>query len=238
MTSPDITSRLSHTGQILVRSGIEIDRILVGIAKDRDTLSATLPSKVLFLSRVVTVDPVKQFMILSYSDHKPANTELLAARTVTFKCSHRGAQFAFQCVGPRTVMHERQPAIQLGMPTTMLALLPRRGVPRVQVPAEAKVDCELRMGMLAFDARLVDVSLDGMGFLLADDGMPLCAGTRLQGARVRHPRGEPLVVDIEIRHVLRVTLPDGKRATRIGCRIVAADPDLQELIRLFIIDLE
>ena len=34
MTSPDITTRLANTGQILVRSGIEIDRILVGIAKD------------------------------------------------------------------------------------------------------------------------------------------------------------------------------------------------------------
>jgi hypothetical protein len=46
------------------------------------------------------------------------------------------------------------------------------------------------------------------------------------------------MVDIEVRHVTRVTLPDGKRATRIGCRILAAPGDLEELIRLFIIDLQ
>lgn len=238
MTSPDITTRLGNTGQLLVRSGIEIDRILSSIAEDGDTVSASLPSKMMFLSRLVYVEPVKQFMLMSYSDHKPANTEILAARSVTFKCNHRGAQFAFACNAPRQAVHERQPAIQLGMPTTMLALLHRRGLQRVQVPAQAQVDCQLRMGVLAFDARLVDVSLDGMGFLLGEDAIPLCAGTRLEGARVRHPQREPLIVDIEVRHVTRITLPDGKRATRIGCRIVAAPGDLEELIRLFIIDLQ
>ena len=236
--SPDISTRLGHTGQLLVRSGIEIDRILSSIAEDGDTVSATLPSKVLFLSRVVCVEPVKQFVVVSYSDHKPANSALLAAKSVTFKCNHRGAQFAFSCNGPRLAMHQRQPAIQLGMPTTMLALLHRRAAQRVQVPAQALVNCQLRMGVLAFDARLVDVSVDGMGFLLGDDALPLCAGTRLEGARIRHPHREALTVDIEVRHVTRVTLPDGKRATRIGCRILAAPSDLEELIRLFIIDLQ
>ena len=239
MNSPDITTRLANTGQLLVRSGIEIDRILCAIAEDRDTVSATVkPAKVLFLSRLVYVEPVKQFMLVSYSDHKPANSALLAAKSVTFKCNHRGAQFAFSCNAPRQTTHEREPAIQLGMPTTMLALLHRRGLQRVEVPARAEVDCQLRMGVLSFDARLVDVSMDGMGFLMADDAMPLCAGTRLEGARIRHPNREPLVVDIEVRHVTRVALPDGRRATRIGCRILAASGELEDLIRLFIIDLE
>jgi c-di-GMP-binding flagellar brake protein YcgR len=239
VNSPDITTRLANTGQLLVRSGIEIDRILSAMAEDGDTVSATVrPAKVLFLSRLMYVEPVKQFMLVSYSDHKPANSAVLAAKSVTFKCNHRGAQFAFSCNTPRQTMHERQPAIQLGMPTTMLAVQHRRGLQRVQVPAQAQVDCQLRMGVLAFDARLVDVSMDGMGFLLAADAMPLCAGTRLEGARIRHPNREPLAVNIEVRHVTRVTLADGSRATRIGCRILAAPRELEELIRLFIIDLE
>ena len=209
------------------------------MAEDGDTVSATMkPAKVLFLSRLVYVEPVKQFMLVSYSDHKPANSALLAAKSVTFKCNHRGAQFAFSCNAPRQVTHEREPAIQLGMPTTLLALLHRRGLQRVEVPARAEVDCQLRMGVLSFDARLVDVSMDGMGFLLAEDAMPLCAGTRLEGARIRYPNREPLVVDIEVRHVTRVALPEGRRATRIGCRILAASSELEDLIRLFIIDLE
>lgn len=238
MTTPDITTRLATTGQLLVRSGIEIDRILGAMVDDGATVSASLPSKVLFLSRLLCVDPVKQYLLLAYSDHKAANSAVLAASSLTFKCNHRGAQFAFSCGGPRQAMHERQPAIQVGMPTAMLGLQHRRAPQRMQVPAQAHVDCQLRMGVLAFNARLVDMSLGGMGFLLCEDVVPLCAGTRLEGARIRHPEREPLVVDVEVRHVHSVTLPDGRRATRIGCRIVGAPEDLEELIRLFIIDLQ
>lgn len=240
VTSPDITSRLATTGQLLVRSGIEIDRILGSMVDDGATVSATLPSKVLFLSRLVSVDPVKQHMLLSYSDQKTANSALLAARSVVLKCNHRGAQYAFSGSGPRPALHARQPAIQLALPTQVLALQHRQAAkPKpMQVPAQAQVDCQLRMGVLAFDAKLVDVSLDGRGFLLAEDALPLCAGTRLERARIRHPEREPLVVDIEVRQVMRVALVDGRRATRIGCRILAAPHDLEELIRLFIIDLQ
>jgi c-di-GMP-binding flagellar brake protein YcgR len=238
ITSPDITSRLATTGQLLVRSGIEIERILGSMIQDGDTVSASLASKMLFLSRLVLVEPASQRMLLSYSDHKATNSAVLAARSLTFRCNHRGAQFAFSCGSPRQAMHARQPAIQVGLPTAMLALQNRRASPGVQVPAQAQVDCQLRMGVLAFDARLVDVSLNGTGFLLCEEVIPLCAGTRLEGARMRRPYGEPLVVDIEVRHVSRVKLANGKVATRIGCRIVAAPKDLEELIRLFIIDLQ
>lgn len=238
MTSPDITTRLATTGQLLVRSGIEIDRILVSMVEDGATVSARLPSKVLFLSRLVSVDPVKQHVLLSYSDHKPANSGVLATRSITLRCNHRGAQFAFSCSGPRQAVHGNQPAIQVGVPATMLAVQHRRTVQRVEVPAQAQVYCQLRLGLMSIGAKLVDVSLDGMGFLLCDDAVPLCAGTRLEGARIRHPQRDPLCVDIEVRHVFRTKLPDGKYATRVGCRIVAAPDDLDELIRLFIIDLQ
>jgi c-di-GMP-binding flagellar brake protein YcgR len=238
VTNPDISARLATTGQLLVRSGIEIDRILGSMVEDRDTVSANLPSNVLFLSRLVSVDPVKQFVMLSCSDHKAANSAVVAARSITLKCNHRGAQFAFSCDSPRQTVYARQPAIQAGLPTTVIALQHRRAFQRVQVPAQAQVDCQLRMGLQTFGARLVDVGLNGMGFLLGEDAIPLCAGTRLEGARVHHPHREPLVVDIEVRHVIRTTLPNGKRATRIGGRIIAAPADMEELIRLFIIDLQ
>lgn len=236
--SLDLTTRLATTGQLLVRSGIEIDRILSAIAEDGDTVSASLPSKVLFLSKLVYVEPVKQYVLLEYSDHKPANSAVLAAPLVTLRCNHRGAQIAFSCAAPRQAVHAQQPAIQAGVPTQLIALQHRRAVTRVQAPAQANVQCQLRMGMLSFDARLLDVSLDGMGFLLTDDSIPLCEGTRLERARIRHPEREPLTVDIEVRHVARISVADGRRATRIGCRIVAAPEALEELIRLFIIDLQ
>ncbi|MGH6886472.1 MAG: hypothetical protein ACREGK_10415, partial [Geminicoccales bacterium] len=108
---------------------------------------------------------------------------------------------------------------------------------RVQVPAQAPVSCDLRMGLIAFPARVVDVSLDGIGTLVSDPSIPLCAGTRLERARISHPQCTPFLVDFEVRYVTRVTLPNGERASRIGCQVVGSREVLEELIRLFIIDL-
>jgi hypothetical protein len=43
--------------------------------------------------------------------------------------------------------------------------------------------------------------------------------------------------DLEVRDVTRVALPDGRPANRAGCRILAHDKDLEELIRLFVTEL-
>lgn len=217
---------------------MEIGRILDSMLEDGDTVTANLPSDLMFLSRLLYVEPVKGFMLLSYCDHKPANTAALAARSLTLRCNHRGAQFAFSGGTPHQTVHSGRPCIQCGLPTAMLALQQRRAHQRIQVPVQAPVDCDVRMGVLSFDAQVVDVSLDGIGTLVTDGTIPLCAGTLLERARIRHPQREPLYVDLEVRYVSRVTLPNGERASRIGCKIVSSPKDLEELIRLFIIDLQ
>jgi len=237
VNSPDITSRLATTGQLLVRSGIEIGRILDSMLEDRSTLTAKLPSELMFLSQLLYVEPVKGYILLSYSDHKPANSAALAERKLTLRCNHRGAQFAFSGETPHAAAHSGQPCIKCGLPSIMLAMQQRRAAARVAVPAQAPVNCEVRIGMLSFDAKVVDVSLDGIGTLVSDPTIPLCAGTRLERARIRHPQHEPIEVDLEVRHVSRFQLPNGERASRVGCKILSSPQALEELIRLFIIDL-
>jgi hypothetical protein len=92
--------------------------------------------------------------------------------------------------------------------------------------------------VISFEARLVDMSLDGKAFLVGEAGIPLCAGTRLEGARIRHVEREPLKVDILVDQVNQAVMHNGQRATRIGCRIVASREQMEKIIRLFIIDLQ
>jgi c-di-GMP-binding flagellar brake protein YcgR len=235
---PDITTRLSVSGQLLVRSGIEIGRILDSMIEDHDPVTANLPSHLMFLSQLVYVEPVKGYMLLSYSSHKPANAAALAVPKLTLICHHRGAQFAFAGVKPHAAVHSGTPCIQCEFPAIMVAMQQRRAVTRAAVPPQAPVHCELRMGLQTFQAKVMDVSLDGIGALLTDPTIPLCAGTRLEHARIQHPLHDPIEVELEVRHVTRVTLPNGERASRIGCKIVSSPEKLEELIRLFIIDLQ
>lgn len=235
--SPDITSRLATTGQLLVRSGIEIGRLLDAMHQDRDAVTSSLPPQLLFLSQLLYVEPVRGFLLLAYSDHKPSNTAALAARSLTLRCNHRGAQFAFSASTPRQAAHAGRPCIQCSLPTAILGMQQRRGGARVLVPAEAPVACDLRMGLQAFAARVADVSLDGIAMLVSDAAIPLCEGTRLERARIRHPQSEPFEVDLVVRHVSRVVLPNGERASRIGCTVVGSREMLENLVRLFVIDL-
>jgi len=237
LTAPNIASRLATTGQLLVRSGIEIGRLLGSMIEDGDTVTASLPPQLMLLSKLVRVEPANGIMLLAYSDHKAANTAALAARSLVLRCNHRGAQFAFAGDKPRNTIHAGEPCIQCGVPAAMLGMQQRRGVGRIQVPAQAMVRCDLRMGLQAFASRVVDVSLDGIGALISDPTIPLCAGTLLERARIWHPQVEPFHVDLKIRHVTRATLANGQRVSRIGCRVVGSREVLEELIRLFIIDL-
>lgn len=201
-------------------------------------MTASLPSDMMFLSRLVYVEPVRGYLLLQYSDHKPANSAALAARSLTLRCNHRNAQYAFSGGNPRQAVHAGQPAIQLGLPTAVLAMQQRRANHRVQLPAQAQIHCDIRMGVLEFDAKVVDVSLDGIGTLLSDGTIPLCAGTKLERVRIRNPGHEPIVVDLQVRAVSRVQLDDGRRASRIGCQVLGTAKDLEDLVRLFIIDLQ
>ena len=237
MSSPAINARLANTGQLLVRSGIEINRLLGSILQDRDTVTANVPPQIMFMSQLLQIEPAKGTLLLSYSDHKPANSAALAARSLSLRCSHRGALFAFAADAPRNGMHAGQPCIQCVMPTTVLGMQQRRTVGRVQVPAHAPVGCDLRMGLQSFAARVADVSLDGICMLVSDPTIPLCAGTRLERARIRHPQAEPFFVDLEVRHVGRVVLANGERVSRIGCTVAGSRETLENLIRLFVVDL-
>lgn len=237
MSSPDITTRLAASGQLLVRSGIEIGRILDSILEDRDTLTAKLSAQSMFLSQLMYVEPVKGYMLLAYSDHAAANDAALATPKLTLRCNHRGSQFAFTAGTPQAVKHSGRPCIRCDMPTLMLAMHQRRSVSRVDVPARAPINCSLRMGTLSFETQVVDISLDGMGILVTDATVPVCPDTRLERARIKHPDRPPIEVDLDVRYVTRVKLPSGNRAMRIGCRIVSSPQGLEELIRLFIIDL-
>lgn len=237
MSSSNIASRMAITGRLLVRSGIEIGRILDSMREDGDTVSASLPAHMIFLSKLMRVEPANGTMLLAYSENKKANVAALAARSLVLRCNHRGAQFAFAGDKPKYAVDVGEPCIRCGLPATVLGMQHRQGRDGIQAPAEATVRCDLRIGERVFASRLIDVSLDGMCALIADPAIPLCAGTRLESARVRHVQTEPFQVDLEVRDATRITLPDGRLASRVGCKLLASRDVLENLIRLFVIDL-
>jgi hypothetical protein len=97
--------------------------------------------------------------------------------------------------------------------------------------------CIIGYGLGSIYAQVVDVSRGGLGTLIADPALRMPPGTRLHGVRIVHPE-RVVTADLEVRYALRTLLRDGRDALRVGCRFLAAPQDLDDLIRLFVTDLD
>lgn len=219
-----------------MRSGIEIERTLNAIHAAGDVVSATLKGgELLFLSRLLQVDAAGALIVLACSEVKEANSALLAAPAVAFACNHEGAHYEFVAGDPREAQYRGVPALQLGFPAALLAVQ-RRSTPRIRVPPKVPLGCEIRAGALSFDAKVIDISLSGLGAIVFDLAIRLEAGMRL-AARIEHPERPAVEVDLEVRHVSRVASSEGGYVSRAGCRFVGTPKDIEDLIRLFVTEL-
>lgn len=98
--------------------------------------------------------------------------------------------------------------------------------------------CDVSLGPLSFEADITDFSRSGMGMISYDAGIRLEPGMRIENVRIVNPGHAPVLVELEIRHVAKVLLPDGRLAHRAGCRMRAAQQVMEELARAFTIKLE
>lgn len=214
---------------------MEIARLLDEMCADGSMVTASVEhGDSLFLSsRLLRVEPLEGRVLLQCSDEKHANDALLKEGSMVLRCNHRGTHYEFACARPREAQHGGVPAIEVDFPDALVAVQ-RRGWGRMAVPASLPLRCELQVGALVLEAAVTDVSLAGMGVLVYDPGIRLDVGMTIRGARIRHPRLAPLVVDLEVRHVARIDLPDGRAANRAGCRIASRAEDLEDLVRLFV----
>lgn len=203
-----------------------------------ETLSASLPpDDTLFLSRLLHVDPEAGSIVVAWSTSKAANLAILATRRVSFGCSHEGAHFEFLASEPREIDHCGQPGIQFAVPGSLL-VLHRRAHPRYAVPPRVPLSCEISLGPMAFEAKIVDISTNGIGAIIYDAGICLESGMLLRHTRIARPRSRPVLVDLEVRHISRIVLPGGGGAHKAGCRIIGAAGEVESLIRFFITELD
>jgi c-di-GMP-binding flagellar brake protein YcgR len=220
-----------------VRSGIDIARTLRAICEGGTALTAAVQSgEKVFISKLLRVDQDSGFIVIACSDVKEANSALVAAGSAVFTCNHQGAHYGFSAGGARLTQHAGQAALRLAFPSAMLAQQ-RRARLRVTVPATVPLRCLVSIGSISFEARVVDISVEGLGSIVFDPRIRLEPGVVIQRARILHPLRDPIEVDLLVRSVVRQTMPDGSYAARAGCSFVGAEAQIEDLIKLFVAEL-
>lgn len=210
------------------RSATEIARVLDKVKNERVPVTAYFP-KLTFQSLLFLVDPKGGRIVLDRSDAEAANHALLSRPRCAFHCEMAGWHVEFVAAEPRAVVHQRRQLIQCRFPE-LLASNPRRQHERIHVksPLPLRVQAD-EAGIMPFDGVIVDLGLEGIGFLVYASSITLEPGTILHGCRIQLPGGAECVSDLEVRYSQSVTLPNGQRAMRSGCRFLSASPELLAL---------
>jgi hypothetical protein len=219
------------SGGLLSKSPYEIMRVLEAVKERGETIIATLDGGKTFATRLLWIDPELQAIAVAPSADPAANAALLARPRCDFVCTLAEWHVEFVAAEPRPARLGGRSAIRLRFPEVMAGRQRRsepRTAPKTGLPLRCLADAD---GVMAFDAHVIDISAAGLGLLLYRSEITLEPGTLLRGCLIEHPAIGRVRVDMEVRYSEQVTLKDGRRAWRSGCRFVDPDDTLKELVR-------
>lgn len=212
------------------RNATEIARVLERAKRERVPATAFFPN-LTFQAPLLLIDPRAGRIVLGRSPVEAANAAVLARPRCTFHCEMSGWHVEFVAAEPRAVSLRRRNLIQCRFPE-LLASNPRRAHDRVRLrpPLPLRVHADAA-GIMPFEALILDFGMGGVGFLCYASSITLEPGTVLRGCRVVLPGGAECVADLEVRYSQAITLPNGRRAMRSGCRFLSTPSPIASLAK-------
>ena len=223
---------------LLYRSRIEICRILQAASLDNSPVYTEVGDDMFFVTQVLSVDPDSGQFIVAYGEDKSTNSALFKLRTLLFNVNHQGSQLVFKASGPTDTTFDNRPAIRFSLPD-MLIVYHHRGHMRFRASADISLSLDVdQASALPFEAKMIDISHDGIGFISYNQGISLKAGTVLKNCRIIIPGGVPVTVDLIVRHSSTVTRKDGTLAVKTGVRFMQRPEEIKSLINIFVRDLD
>lgn len=215
-------------------SRTEVARILQLLANESIPVSAKIGAHHTFISHIREVDAVTGHFAVAYGANKAINALLFTQQEVEFSAGHRQGHLIFCATHPADTLLDGKPAIQFTLPQT-ISFYHRREHPRITIPEDRSLRCIAdEGGIISFEARITDVSRDGMGGLLYAGDIELQPGMVLKGSRIVLPEGSaPVIADLEVRHITTLPLASGHALHRAGVRFLQRPPGFEELIERF-----
>jgi flagellar brake protein len=212
------------------RSAKEIARVLGKAKSEGVPVTAFFPNFT-FQAQLLLVDAKAGRIVMNRSPVEAANAAVLSRPRCTFHCELAGWHVEFVAAEPRAVVFKRRNLIECRFPE-LIASNPRRSRDRVrlQAPLPLRVHADAA-GIMPFEAMILDLGPDGIGFLAYPSNITLEPGTVLRGCRIALPRGAQCVADLEVRYSQAITLPNGKRAMRSGCLFLTPCPQIAALAK-------
>lgn len=236
----EASRRSTHAPGRAIRSRSEVEKLLLALRDEKLTVTAYPEAgELLFAARIRAVDPDLSRIILVYSQWKPANSALLDCAQVLFHRERRNRHIQFLSGAPAEIVFGGSAGIQVGFPKFVLDLQQRTDR-RFRLAAHPSMWCVMKQGGADPVVSNVDeLSRGGLGGIVHDPGVVLKPGTTIKDCQITGSElKRPIDVSVEIRYRKTIRSQEGLLSRRIGCQFVASSADLQQLIDVFIVDLD
>jgi c-di-GMP-binding flagellar brake protein YcgR len=233
-----VNNNLNIPINALYRSRIEIYRILKELTGESCPIFAEVGEERLFVTRILLVNENSGYLVIEYGADKSINSSLFNRPSLKFRASYSGAHLVFKVSKPLDILLNDKPAIRFALPRSLI-YSQRRELSRAIIPPHISLSYTAKdVNGKLFDAKIFDISMDGMGGMICDESVTLQVGTVLKESRIVYSGGKPVTVDLVVRNTKIITRSDGTRYTRTGVRFMQRPEEIQALINLFVYDLD
>ncbi len=207
-----------------IESSREILALLRAIGKSKQLIRMLIKGEAdVCVTSILDVDVERNLLILDASVDKAQNARALKATRLAFETTLDKIRILFSAESLSETTFEGMPALAIDIPDTMIRLQRREfyrmptplGNPvRVSIP----LPLELKGGISNFP--LADISCGGIAIFDHKLELGNTIGNDYPNCRLELPDAGPVVVTLQIRNSLDMTLLNNKLNRRLGCAFV------------------
>jgi c-di-GMP-binding flagellar brake protein YcgR len=243
MTETNIQLGLASTpddSRFLVNNALEIVRTLRGLSNRNEMVSAFFNAgNDLMLTSVLDVRPENNAMMLDVGSNDALNKRILKAEKIIFITALDNVKI--QWVSNQIVADtfDGRDAFRIAVPNQILRLQ-RRECYRLNTPLVSPLKCQIPTGQdVSVEVALADISVGGIGVVIPQlTEVTFEVGTVFPGCRIELPGVGVAEFTISIQSTWEVTMKNGHKSMRAGCKFIDMRPGIQSLIQRYIIKLE
>jgi c-di-GMP-binding flagellar brake protein YcgR len=225
--------------RFLIRSPAQIGQILRAIADHGELVTAYFNrGREFLLTAIVDVDIPGKTVLIDRATEPALNEKLLASDRIVLVSAHEKVKVQFSARQVREAQSGGRPAFAFALPVDLLKLQ-RREFFRVRAAAGEPVRCRLPLtDRDLLDLPVLDISIGGIAAHAPLPAALAQVGRLFPRASLQIGDGGAFIVDLELRNVNAVRLPNGIDALRCGFRFVGLPEVAQQQIQRYILRVE
>jgi c-di-GMP-binding flagellar brake protein YcgR len=225
--------------RFLIRSPTQIGQILSAISTNREIVTAYFNrGRQFLLTAIVDVDISNQRVVIDRGPDEAINVKLVESDRVVLVSAHEKVKVQFSVKQVREIEHDGRPAFSIAMPVELLKLQ-RREFFRVRTSASESVRVRMPVGQQdVVELQAIDISIGGLAAYvhLPDPWHEI--GTRFPGGSLQLGVSSWFPVELELRNVNDVRLPNGTDTRRAGFMFVDLPESARQQIQRYLMRVE